>query len=229
LASSRRPHPEERALARVSKDGRESLRCIHPSRRLLRKLLRMRSESFTGSKVVERGWRLADIPPTKDEATRPENALVAPHDIDSLLVAVAAGNGDGLGGAARHVRPVGGDDVRRKSMGPIPGDIIRIGVMDVARWWLRNSAHGFAIRRVVEEAVVRRPEAAAKTPSTVTPEGPGEGRTGHRMRGRGRSPNRAFRPGGRPARGKHQRDRAERGDRCPIHPICHGTYRFVGD
>ena len=25
-----RPHPEERALARVSKDGRESMRCVHP-------------------------------------------------------------------------------------------------------------------------------------------------------------------------------------------------------
>src|SRR6266849_1758920 len=44
-----RPHPEERALARVSKDGRESMRCVHPSRRLLRKLLRMRSVFFTGS------------------------------------------------------------------------------------------------------------------------------------------------------------------------------------
>jgi hypothetical protein len=40
-----RPHPEERALARVSKDGCESMRCLHPSRRLLRKLLRMRSRS----------------------------------------------------------------------------------------------------------------------------------------------------------------------------------------
>src|SRR3981189_1455126 len=40
-----RPHPEERALARVSKDGRESIRCVHPSRRLLRKLLKMRSVS----------------------------------------------------------------------------------------------------------------------------------------------------------------------------------------
>src|SRR5258706_4234809 len=34
---------EERALARVSKDGRESMRRHHPSRRLLCKLLRMRS------------------------------------------------------------------------------------------------------------------------------------------------------------------------------------------
>jgi hypothetical protein len=44
-----RPHPDERSaaqlrrwLARVSKDGRESMCCVHPSRRLLRKLLRMR-------------------------------------------------------------------------------------------------------------------------------------------------------------------------------------------
>src|SRR6266478_5536345 len=41
------PHPEERALARVSKDGRESALCVHPSRRLLRKLLRMRSEIYS--------------------------------------------------------------------------------------------------------------------------------------------------------------------------------------
>src|SRR5712664_2643368 len=42
-----RPHPEERAFARVSKDGRESALCVHPSRRLLRKLLRMRSEIYS--------------------------------------------------------------------------------------------------------------------------------------------------------------------------------------
>src|ERR1700737_4287223 len=43
-----RPHPEDRALARVSKDGRQSIRRVHPSRRLLRKLLRMRSVFFKG-------------------------------------------------------------------------------------------------------------------------------------------------------------------------------------
>src|SRR5258708_33385620 len=43
------PHPEERPPGRVSKDGRESMHCVHPSRRLLRKLLRMRSIFFTGS------------------------------------------------------------------------------------------------------------------------------------------------------------------------------------
>src|SRR5258708_40233863 len=42
--ASRRPHPEEPRSSRgVSKDGNESVRCVHPSRRLLRKLLRMRS------------------------------------------------------------------------------------------------------------------------------------------------------------------------------------------
>src|SRR6266446_6386435 len=51
------PHPEERALARVSKDGRESVRCVHPSRRLLRKLLRMRSASFTSSFAGDDGCK----------------------------------------------------------------------------------------------------------------------------------------------------------------------------
>src|SRR5260221_14446849 len=39
------------APSRVSKDGRESLFCVHPSRRLLRKLLRMRSVSLAASKA----------------------------------------------------------------------------------------------------------------------------------------------------------------------------------
>src|ERR1017187_2371444 len=54
-----RPHPEERALARVSKDGRKHRRRVHPSRRLrslssgramrgpVGKLLRMRSVLFS--------------------------------------------------------------------------------------------------------------------------------------------------------------------------------------
>src|SRR5258708_23896069 len=41
-----RPHPEERALARVSKDGCTALTRRHPSRRALWALLRMRSEFF---------------------------------------------------------------------------------------------------------------------------------------------------------------------------------------
>src|SRR5205814_10726699 len=43
-----RPHPQERSPGRVSKDGRESVRCIHPSRRRARaRLLRMRSEMYS--------------------------------------------------------------------------------------------------------------------------------------------------------------------------------------
>src|SRR6266404_1001190 len=41
-----RPHPEERALARVSKDGCTAQTRCHPSRRPLRGLLRMRSKLF---------------------------------------------------------------------------------------------------------------------------------------------------------------------------------------
>jgi hypothetical protein len=55
---------DERALARVSKDGRESECCLHPSRRLLRKLLRMRSVSFASSKAGDpRRQRLGEKPP----------------------------------------------------------------------------------------------------------------------------------------------------------------------
>src|SRR5712664_4385121 len=63
-----RPHPEERALARVSKDGRESMRCGHPSRCLLRKLLRMRSEIH--SQPLRR-------PPTGRANARPMTGSVA--------------------------------------------------------------------------------------------------------------------------------------------------------
>jgi len=44
--------------ARVSKDGSESARCLHPSRRLLRKLLRMRSVSLTRSNAGTTRWEL---------------------------------------------------------------------------------------------------------------------------------------------------------------------------
>ena len=61
-----------------------------------------------------------------------ENASVAPHDIDGLFFTVAPGNRHGLLGATRHIRPVGRYDLRWKSMYPVPGNIIRIGVMDIA-------------------------------------------------------------------------------------------------
>ncbi len=50
---------------------------------------------------------------------------IAPHDIDGVLGAAAPGHRDALGGAARHIGPVGRHDIRREAMGPIPGNVIR--------------------------------------------------------------------------------------------------------
>jgi hypothetical protein len=53
------PHPEERALARVSKDGSESVPCIHPSRRIAyAMLLRMRLCLLAGLCRVQDARRL---------------------------------------------------------------------------------------------------------------------------------------------------------------------------
>jgi hypothetical protein len=57
---------------------------------------------------------------------------VAPHDIDGLISAVLPRNRYGLRGAARHIGPVGRYDGGRISMGPIPGNIIGIGLTDIA-------------------------------------------------------------------------------------------------
>jgi len=47
-----RPHPEVRALARVSKDGRESMRCVTSFETLASQALRMRAVFFTGIRRV---------------------------------------------------------------------------------------------------------------------------------------------------------------------------------
>ena len=57
-------------------------------------------------------------------------------------------------------------------MGPIPGDIICIAVMDIARRWLRRIDQGFAIRRP-EKILGSRPEYPSKV-SPVMPERVGE-------------------------------------------------------
>ena len=55
MSDGLQPHPEERALARVSKDGCTAVTRRHPSRRGLRPLLRMR----TGAAVVRNAARKA--------------------------------------------------------------------------------------------------------------------------------------------------------------------------
>src|SRR6202163_242092 len=68
-------------LARVSKDGRESLRCVHPSRRLLRKLLRMRSVSFAGSCAGDDDWECGVLVSIKRTfATSPRDAPEVLHE-----------------------------------------------------------------------------------------------------------------------------------------------------
>lgn len=91
-------------------------------------------------------------------ARRGLRALVASHDIYGLLFAAASRNRHGLRGATLHIGSFRRCDSRRKSMRPIPGNIIGVGVTEIARYRLRSTYHGFAIRRPVEEAPCCRPQ-----------------------------------------------------------------------
>ena len=157
----------------------------------------------------------------------------APRDIDGLLFAAAPGDRHGLRGAARHMGLFRRGEDRRKSMGPIPGDGICIGVLDIAWRGLRGIYHGFDIRRPLVEAPYPRPEAPyprREGPDIVSPVMPE--RSGRRPVGmhRGNPPARprAGGPGECLVRGKHKRNRAERRDQRPIRSIRHGTHQFVG-
>src|SRR5690349_7744792 len=61
--------------------------------------------------------------------TSGRSASEAARDVDDVLAAVAAGNLDRFRRAARHIGPVGGRDIRRIAVGPVPGRFIGIGVM----------------------------------------------------------------------------------------------------
>jgi hypothetical protein len=150
--------------------------------------------------------------------------LVAPRDIDGLLGAATPGNLHGLRGAARNIGSIGRHDGRRISMGPVPGNIVRIGVVDVVRRGWRSLSHGFAIRWIVGEAACRRPEGPTAK-SRMMPERLRDGRTGRR---RSSPCARGCRPGERFVRGKHERYDTDRRDKRPIHSMRHGTYHFVG-
>ena len=63
--------------------------------------------------------------------TRSARVSVAPRDVDGLLFAITPGNLHGLRAAAWHIGPVGRGDSGRVAMRPVPGDVIRIGVMDI--------------------------------------------------------------------------------------------------
>ena len=152
---------------------------------------------------------------------------VAPHDTYGLLFAVMPGHRHVLGGAARHIRSLRRRHCRRISMCPVPGNIISICVMDIARCWGRNVDHGFAIRRPVGEVPYCRPE-GPHIVSPVMPERLGAGRMGKRMRRSNPSMRCCSRPGECLVRGKHKRYCAERRDNRPIHSIRHGTHQSFG-
>lgn len=110
-------------------------------------------------------------------------------------------------------------------MCPIPGNIVGLRVMDIARCRLRDIRRRLAIRWPAGEITYARPE-GPDTGSPVMPERMGEERTGDRRR---RSkPRRCSRASRCLVRAKHQRDRAERHDKRRIHSIRHGTHQFVG-
>jgi hypothetical protein len=176
---------------------------------------------------VKKTRQIKNLEPRFD-SIETEKALVAPHHIDGALSAVTRGNRYGFRAAARHIGPIGGRDSRRISMGPIPGNIIGVGVMDIARRWLRGTCDGFAARWIVEEAV-SGPEA----PHIVSPAMPersgGEGSIGNRMRRSRPAASGGSRPGRCLVRGKHERQGDERRGKRAIHFMRHDTYQFVGD
>src|SRR5882672_1167871 len=86
-------------LARVSKDGRESLRCVHPSRRLLRKLLRMRSVSSTGSFAGDDDWECGVLVSIKHMFT------TSPRNAPEPLMNLSPKEGVGNAGCPLHPRP----------------------------------------------------------------------------------------------------------------------------
>ena len=158
-------------------------------------------------------------------ATRLGAPLITPHDIDGPLPAVASRNGDGLRGAALHIGTVGRCHHRWKAMRPIPGNILGVGVTDVARDRLVHfSRHGFAMGRPIEVAPGCRPE-RLRMASPVMPD---ERRAGKRMR-RGNPCTGCClrRPGECVVRRKHQYCDAEGADKRPIYPIRHGTHPLL--
>ncbi len=157
---------------------------------------------------------------------RPETDSVAPYDIYGSLAAVLTGNRDGLGGAGRHIRPIGRRDGRWVSMRPIPRDILGIGVADIARSGLRSIHQGFADRRPVGGVRHARPD-GPNIVSPVMPERLADERVGNRTRWINPSTKWCSRAGERLVRGKHKRNYTERRDKRPIPSIRHDTHQFV--
>ena len=101
-----RRHPEERALARVSKDGREALHCCHPSRRASQ-LLRMTSENRVSQEHVRRvDNSLRNPAGAVHAAPRRRRADPRPSAVGMVRPCAGAGRGHGARQyGARSARP----------------------------------------------------------------------------------------------------------------------------
>jgi hypothetical protein len=113
----------------------------------------------------------------------PRSPLVAPNDVDicGLAFPILSRNLHGLRGAIRHIRSCRGCDIRRETMHRIPGDIIRVGVVDIAGGrWRRDVRARFAIGWAVSPILHARPESIC-TVSAVMPERSGDGWARSRM------------------------------------------------
>src|SRR6185437_1977748 len=119
----------------------------------------------------------------------PRSLLVAPNDVDirGLPFPVLPRNRHGLRGAIRHIRSCRGRDIRRETMHRIPGDIIRVGVMDIAGGWRRRNVRArFAIGWAVISIHHARPEIVSAA-SPAMPERSGDERARSRMRRKSRA------------------------------------------
>ena len=168
---------------------------------------------------------------TTNDGTRSPLSIwlsVTPHDVDGPIT-VAPGNGDALHRATRHIGSIGRHDRRRKSMRPIPGNVIAVGVADIARYRLIDIGHRFAARRPVEEAARSRPE----RPGNGSPVMADEGRAGNSTRRANgcmrhcSTTSCSRRLGEYFVRGKHCHCDAVETDK-PAHSIRHGTHSLAG-
>ena len=101
---------------------------------------------------ARQGWTGKSTPPGRPSGcpkpcSRPAKppSLIAPRDIDGLLLAVMARHHDGLRRTLRHVRLVGRRDHRREAVDRIPGNVIGVGITRIARTGLRSIGAGLAI------------------------------------------------------------------------------------
>lgn len=142
---------------------------------------------------------------------------VAARDVDDVLAASAPWNLDRFRRAARHIRPVGGRDIRRIAVGPIPRRLIGVGVMHVRRCGRGHLGHGCAIRSVKVTAKARQEDASMAMAERMCREGPHE-------RTRGYDTAAARSPGRDLVRGKGKRNHADRRDQRSKFRVRHGTH-----